>query len=132
MTLDARTHATAIKAALSSLPVTVYEYDNVPGSNGNGGTVPQNFLILAVERRFGGNLRNSARSSVSGWRFSLRSVGATVSNARKLLADSAALLNESRLTVGGESTTRIQYESGQAPAWDDGHYSAVDFYVYAL
>lgn len=131
MTLDARTHATAIKAALSSLSAPVYEYDNVPGTNGNLGSVPQNFLILAVERRFGGVLR-SGFSGSTGWRFSLRAVGSSVGNARKILADAAALVNEARLSIDSEQTTPIQFESGEAPVYDDDRYSGFDFYTYVL
>jgi hypothetical protein len=131
VSLDAHVHATAIKAALSSMTATVYEYDNVPGTNGNPGSVPARFLILAVERRFGGLLR-SGRTSTSGWRFSLRGVAGNVESVRMMLAEAAALVNETRLTIGGGTTTPIQFESGEAPVFDDGDYSGHDFYTYAL
>jgi hypothetical protein len=42
----------------------------------------------------------------------------------------AVALNEKALTIGGDVTTPVQFESDQAPEWDDGRYSALALYTY--
>ncbi len=133
-TTDFRPHATAIKAAIKAAlptPLDVYDYSTVPGTNGNAGTVPASFVIVAIERRYNPNLRLTAQAGAVGWRVSARCVASSVTNAGLLLSAVATALNEKRLVVDGADTTTIQFESDQTPALDDGKYSAVAIYTYA-
>lgn len=131
--IDARPHAAAIKAALDAAlaPAWVsFEYDKVPGTNGNAGTAPGIFVALSLERRTNPLLRTPGRAGAAGWRVALRSVGRTVAECRWAQLRVADALNEQRLFVAGEYSNRLQFESGDAPGFDDGRYSAIDLYTY--
>jgi hypothetical protein len=137
--LDSRAYATAIKAAIAAelgpIPGTsdtrVYDYDEVPGANGNTGTQPNIYVVVSLERRYNPNLRSTAQAGMTGWRLAVRANGRTVDEVRWALLKAAVALNENRLTVDGTSTTPIQFESDQAPLYDEGLYTAVAFYTYA-
>lgn len=130
--LDVRPHAVALKAALDG-PLgqwSAYDYDEVPGGNGNEGTLPFIYVVLSVERRLNPIVRAPGRTSSAGWRVALRSVGRTVDECRWAQNRVAIGLNEKRLLVADEHTSRLQYESGQAAELDEGRYSALDIYTY--
>lgn len=136
--IDSRPHAEAIKAAIRaklspSNPSTahVYDYDDVPSTYGNAGTLPNIFVVLSVERRFGGTGRN-ARAGEIGWRVALRGVGRTVDESRFALLRAAEALHQARLTIGGDKTTPIQFESDRAPEYDDGRWSGSSNWTYVL
>jgi hypothetical protein len=131
-TLDARLHATAVKAALEAQlgAVNVYEYGTVPGSDGNAGTLPENYVLITVERRFGGVTRMTAQRGVVGWRITARSVGMSVTNTRLTMLKVATALNEKRLTIDSDPTTPIQFEAEQAPELDSGRFSALSIYTF--
>lgn len=131
--VDQRPHATAIKAAIKAQfgPNNVYEYGQVPGANGVAGTLPNIFAIISLERRSNTFLRLPARAGNAGWRLAVRTVGRTVDECRWAQLRVADALNEARLTVGDKPTTPLQYEAGDAPTFDDGRFSAVDYYTFA-
>lgn len=134
MTTDFRPHATAIRAAIkAALPASTntYDYATVPGTNGNAGTVPASYVIVAVERRYNPNLRMTAQAGMTGWRVSVRSVATTVNNAGLLMAAVSTALNEQRIEVDGASTTPIQFESDQTPEYDTGKYAGLSLWTYA-
>lgn len=132
--LDARPMATAIRAAIAayedSLPV--YDYGRVPGSDDNAGTLPPIFALLTVERRGNPQLRASARTTRTGWRFTVRVVGRSTLEAEWALAKVAGALNEVVLTVAGEATTPIQFERSQAPELDEGRFSGLSSWTLAI
>lgn len=134
--LDSRLHADAIKDAVSDAlgQWVAYDYGEVPGSDGNEGTLPSIFALVTVERRFGGNLRSTARAGNIGWRTTVRVTGRTPDEARWALLRVAEALNEKRLVVltetGPKPTTPIQFESEQTSEKDDGRYSALVSYTY--
>lgn len=129
---DARPHITAIKAALDAATTAgVYEYDEVPGANGNTGAEPSKYLVVSLERRFLAANRMTAQSGVTGWRVAVRAVADTVTNTELLLSQAATALNEQRLSVGGKSTEPIQFEVANAAQWDSPRYTAVATYTYA-
>lgn len=132
--LDARPHAEAIKAALDD-PLwnwSAYDFDDVPGSNGNPGKLPGIYVAFTVERRANPLVRNPGRTGSVGWRVALRSVGRTVDECRWAQDRVGFALNEERLPVEGRYSSRLQFESGQAPELDEGRYSALDIYTYRL
>lgn len=135
MTLDEQTHFDAIEAALKvTVGDHVYDYGRVPGLDDNTGTIPAQFALLAVERRFVPASRMSAQTAVSGWRVLVEVVAANYpANVREGLADVASALNEQRLTIGDQQTTPIQHETSEAIVPDGkGWYSGRTFYTYAL
>lgn len=135
--LDARPHATAIRTALDAQldPWLAFDYGEVPGSEGVGGTMPRIFAVVGVERMYLPPRRMPAKSGVTGWRASVRVVARTVNEARWAMFQVATALNEVQLEVGSDLalTTPIQPEDGErAPAPDDGRFSATSFWTYAL
>lgn len=134
--VDSRLHAAAVRDAVTDAfgEWTAYDYGKVPGADGNTGRLPSIYALVTVERRFGGNLRSTARAGNVGWRATVRVVGRTPDEARWALLRVAEALNEKRLHVltetGPKSTTPIQFESEQSPEKDDGRYSALVSYTY--
>ena len=139
--LDSRLHAGAIKAAIDAelgpIPGTtdtrVYDYDEVPGANGNTGEQPRIYVAISLERRFNPNLRASGRAGSTGWRLAARANGNTVDEVRWALLKVAEALDEVRLTISGSRTTPIQFEAEiEAPKFDDGKFTAANSYIYAI
>lgn len=132
--VDQRPHATAIKAAIKAQlgPNNVYEYGQVPGADGVAGSLPNIFAIIALERRFNPTVRASTRAGSAGWRLSVTSVGRTVDECRWAQNKVAVALNEQRISIDGDLTTRLQYESGRAAEVDETRVSADDFYTYSF
>lgn len=133
VTLDSRPHIAAIRAAIKAEigPNNVYEYGQVPGADGNAGTLPNIFVLVAIERRYNPTLNLAAKAGATGWRVSARAVGRTVDEARWALFKVATALNEQRLTIEGRATTPLQFESDRTPEKDDGRFSGVAMYTYA-
>lgn len=133
-TRDTRPHAAAVKAALEATVGAdrVFEYGEVPGADNNPGELPPIFVLITVERRTGALTRAGAYAKASGWRVTARAVGRSISECRWTLAKISTALDEQRLTIGGNTTTPIQYESGQAPELDEGRFSALDVYTYVI
>lgn len=132
MSIDTRLHAAALKTAASATNFTVYDYGKVPGADGNEGTLPNIYGLLTVERRPIAYLRRAASTGRTGWRVTVRVVGRTPDEARWGLKQVSDGLNEQTLTIDGLSTTRIQSETEQAPAPDDGRQSALSSWTYCL
>lgn len=130
--LDSRPHAVAIKEALDGIlwDWSAYDFDDVPGSNGNPGKLPGIYVAFSIERRPNPLVRTPGRAGSAGWRVALRSVGRTVDECRWAQNRVALALNEERLLVDGDYTSRLQFESGQAADRDEGRYSALDIYTY--
>lgn len=130
--VDARPHGTAVRAAIAAALGTTHVYDHgkVPGAAGNEGTLPEIFVLVAIERRYSPVLR-SAHAGNAGWRVLTTALGRTVAESEWAQAKVDAALNEQRLAVAGTPTTRIQLESTTAPKFDDGRFAADAFYTYA-
>lgn len=127
---------TTIEAQLGGWQV--FDYGRVPGDVNNPDEVERNlpmpeiFALLSLERRSNAQTRASARTSRTGWRFTIRVVGSTPNEARWALAKAAAAVNEVRLAVGDATTTPIQFERDQAPELDEGHFSALSSWTFAI
>jgi hypothetical protein len=125
-------HAVAIKAALTAAGAVPYDYDEVPSTNGNPGTLPQWFTAVGVTRRFGGNFRTSAQSGVTGWRITTLAVGNNVTNARNIRLKQHQALEGVVLTINGEKTTPIALESADQIEPDGARHSGLTTWTYAL
>lgn len=117
--------AAAFIARLSSLGALPYDYDDLPA------TLPDNYTVVTVTRRFGGTQRGSGERDGRLYRATARQVAKTISNARNLRAKSAGL-EGSVLTVGSETTTPIEFETAQVIGPDDGWYSGLESWLFAL
>lgn len=133
-TLDARKHAEALKvdlkAALNSQHV--YDYDEVPGVDGNPGPLPGIFALISVELVPSTNRRMTGQSAVRRWIASVSGLGETVDESRWALAKIAGALYEKRLTVDGTATSPLlSPEPGQAPRREDGRYIGRLIFTYS-
>lgn len=137
-TLDERLHASALKAAIKARlgPRDAYDYGRVPGDKNNPDederdqSLPDIFVLVSVERTYNANVNMAAKAGTTGWRVEARSVGRTVDEARWAMAKVALALNEVSLVIAGRATTALQYESGRAPAPDDGLFSGTSQWTY--
>lgn len=130
--VDARPHLDAIKAAIADAMGSddVYDHSDVPGRFGNPGDLPDVFVLVAVERRYSPVLRSAHAGNV-GWRVIVTALGTTVAESAWVLSRVADALNEQRLIIASQPTTRIQFESDTAPKFDDDRFTADAFYTYA-
>lgn len=122
------------QAALASMPpagVTVYRKGDVPGSDGNGGTLPQKFITLHLERRYIPASHNSRQRSRSGFRMVVRAVANTARNAEDLLDDCSGIEGV-EFVVDGETSTPVAHETSEVVKPDDGKFSAATTYTFTL
>ena len=117
--------ATAIIAALNAAEANPFDYDDIDRDN-----PPEQYTEVTVSRRYGGTDRNDSTTGRVGWRITTRAVATTVSNAREMRNRTVAALLYKRVTVGGELTTPIQFESEDPIAPDDGMFSGLCTWTY--
>lgn len=134
LAVDARPVAGALKSAIGAevAPNSVYEYRQVPGADSNAGVLPSIFVLLSIERRQNIYVRMTARTDVSGWRVATRCAGRTVDECRWAMNRVARALDGQVLEVADQVSTPIQFESDEAPAWDDGRFTAVSMWTFSL
>lgn len=132
--LDVRPHVAAAKARIKAQfgPNEVYTYDEVPGTNGNSGDVPSIFAIVSVERRFAETPRMTGQPSRSGWRLDVRWAGRDEDEARWAESKVTAALEGVRLTISGFTSTRIRFETNDAPTYADGRMVGMTSFTYCL
>lgn len=128
----------ALRALLtaSDLGEDVYDYGKVPGESGVGGQLPGTFAVLSVERRYVPPTQ-SGGTNVTGWRASVRYVSTTATNARRVGgwvrgAFETSPGRGSRLVVEGVRSTAITHEVTTAVAPDEGRFSGLQQYTFAL
>lgn len=132
---DVRDHHDALDEMLPDLPL--FEYGKVPGlkdSKGvaNPGITPTRYALVSIERIPYDNNSAVRLSRRTLWRVSLRAVGqGNPQNCRSAMALLLALENE-RLTIDGLSSTPLALESAQDAQPDDGWYSALLRFTYAI
>jgi hypothetical protein len=132
--LDQRAHLDAVKAAVSAALApkwSAYSYGEVPGADGNTGSLPNLFAIVTVDLIPAAGQRMSAQTGVTRWRVSVRGAGRTVDEALWVLFEAARVLHEKTLTIDSRATTPLQAEPGQSPKKDGTRYSGLDAYSYS-
>lgn len=125
-----QTHAAAVIARLNAvLPATVraYDVDDVPTD------LPSKYVEVTVTRRYGGTRRASASTATGGWRITTRVVDQTsIANARLTANTARTALEFYRLSIGGKTSTPVQFETAEVIGPDDGWWSGMTAYTYAL
>lgn len=109
----------------------VYDYGEVPGADGNPGKLPNIFALPTLERRYVAP-RRGGLAGRSGWRLAVRYVGRTVDEARWAQNRITLAIDERRLTIGDFTSSPVTHESTTDIAPDDGRYSGLTVWVYAL
>jgi len=128
---DEQLHAAAIITRLNAiLPASVraYDSDDVPDVK------PAAYVEVLVSRRFGAApARGTASTTRAGWRVAARVVDQTsVPNARRTANFVRTALEFYRLSVGGKTSTPVQFETAEAIGPDDGWWSGLTAYTYAI
>ncbi|WP_418063158.1 hypothetical protein [Pimelobacter simplex] len=94
---------------------------------------PAEYVEVIVTRRFGGNPKASSVSDVAGYRTMLRAVSqASVDNVHKTLDTCRTALEFQCLSVAGQVTTPIQFETARPAGPDNGWFSGAEQYTHAL
>lgn len=118
-------HSDAVVAFLNTLGASAYDLGDVPAS------APDRYSEVTVTRRFGGQQRSSGVRDVELYRITVRQVAKLYQNAQNLRAKSAGL-EDAVLTIGGETTTPIEFSSAQPIGPDDGWFSGLQVWNYAI
>lgn len=128
----------AMKALLTASPLgdDVYAYGEVPGETGNDGVLPDAFVLLSLQRRYV-EPREAGRTTITGWRASVRYVDTTAVNARRVGGWVSTAFETRpgygrRITVNGVESTPITHESTTDVSPDDGRYSGLSHWTFAL
>lgn len=131
--IDEKAHATVLRALLlEPLNQHVYSHGQIPGADGNEGSLPDIYVVLTVERRYAGAPRKSGSTTRSGWRVLVRGVGRTVNEARWALTQATEALEDVRIVIDDVASTRITFETSTPIAPDDGRQSGLVEWTYAL
>jgi hypothetical protein len=127
---DEALHLAAVLAVMNAgLPAAVRAYasDKVPA------IPPNEYVAVDVLRRAGSPLRATGTPSVGGWRILARFVSATSkTNARKTRQTVTQAVEGVRFTVAGKTTTPTEFETSDDVAPDDGWWSGLTAWTYAL
>lgn len=121
-------HAAAIRDALDA-PLgkwSAYDYDDVPD------VLPGLYALVTVSKRFGAPIYMCGGKAQHGYRLTTLAVGRTIDEARWVRDRIADALEDKPLTIDGDTTTRVRLESEQPIEPDDGRYSGLTSWTYAL
>ena len=125
LAVNEEANAAAVIAALTTLNAAPFDLDDVPA------VLPVLYNEITVTRRYGGAPIRGTLPTSAHYRITVRSVAKTVSNAREMRKRSS-LLEGTVLTVGGLESTPIQFETAELIGEDDGYYSGISSYTYAI
>jgi hypothetical protein len=128
VTTSEEQHAAAIIAALTTASAAPYDLDDAKALT----AIPVGYTEVMVSPRNGAPNRNPGSTGRRGWRISTRQIGTTVSNAREMRKRTHTALEYVRLTVGGDQTTPIQFEGAEPIGEDDGYWSGLETWTYAI
>jgi hypothetical protein len=124
-------HVEAAVAALNAaLPLSARAYDL--DDLDQMAELPAMYVEVTVSRRYGGDPRNAGGKGRTGWRVGTRFVAQRQGNAEHLKTLVTAALEEVRLTVSDQQTTPIKFESAEVIGPDDGWFSGLTLWTYAL
>lgn len=121
-------HRTAVLAVLNAANANAYDIDDLKTAL----TLPANYTEVTVSRRYGGENRNTGSTGRSGWRVTTRAVGTTISNAREMRARARTGIEYARLAVDDLVGTPVQFEGEEPIGDDDGLYSGLSTWTYAI
>lgn len=147
--IDERLHTVAIKTLVNAHLIAVgdgdgeadarcWDFDGVPGSEScddealREARLPDIYLQVHVERRYVAPQRmGGAKAGRSSWRATVRGTGRNVDEARWALLRATEALDEVRLTVDGDLTTPLTFESSSSVELDDRRYSGAVTWTYS-
>lgn len=138
--LDVRKHVEALQALINAAaaPNEAYPHGEAPGDSRNPDVdarrkpVPAIYALVSVSRRTVPTTRMNGRPSRTGWRVTVRWVGTTTSEALWLEQRISWALEGIALELDGLTSTPIQHESSGEVAPDEGRFSGLTRFTYAL
>lgn len=131
--MNAQDHFDAVVAAVAANAAPGDEFD-VLEINEVPQDVPDLWATAHVSRRYTGeSTRIGSGVGVQGWRLDLKVTGRSPGACRWGLWQATKALEERSLTVAGQHTTPLEFETGNSPREDDdGRYSADVAWTYSL
>lgn len=121
-------HAKAVRdhlsAAFEGSEVVVFEWDDVP----SGDARPRLYVVMHVERRFGGPTRVLRGRSRTGWRLTTREVGTNVDEVRWIKDRLMAIENVPIEEIGSAG---LEFEVDAGPAKDGDRFSGRTDWTYS-
>lgn len=115
----------AVVALLNTLGGVAYDRQDVPTP------LPDWYTAVSVTRRYGGEQRGSGERDGTLWRITLTQVGKRLQQAQHLRAKSVGL-EGATVTVAGQVSTPIEFETANIIAPDDGWFSGSENWTLAL
>lgn len=103
-----------------------FDYDDVPDP------LPANYVLVTLTRRFGDDFRFSFGRQLVGYRLTTLAVGQTVDQARWVRQRVSATLADTSFTLAGQATTYFRFEVEDPIVYDDGRYSGMTTWTFAL
>ena len=125
--------AAAIQAALTAAlapAVGVYEYDKVPGANGNQGTEPRKYATFSLARRYTEGRRGSGEVTSPGFRLVTRAIAKSVDDAREIRRRVVAALEDKILTSTAGEIGPFVFETSDPVQPDQGYFVADDTWTF--
>jgi hypothetical protein len=121
-------HVAAIRDTLTDAlgQWSAYDYDDVPDK------LPALYALVTVTKRAGAPVYMCGGKATTGYRLTTLAVGRTVDEARWVRDIIAATIEDQALDVAGTPSTRVRLESEQPIEPDDGRYSGLTTWTYAL
>lgn len=118
-----------LNAPLNALdtPKTAYDVGKEPSPR------PKEYVDVNVSRVFGGTPRTSSQKYLTGYRVTVRGVSElSATNARNSLEVCRAALEYKRLTVDGQESTPIQFETEDPAEPDNGWFVGLLAFTYTI
>lgn len=119
-----------LNTALS--PVVAYRFGEVPGADGNPGTLPDRYALVDIQRRYYRPTKMSARAHRSGWAVTVVGVGRNVDEAAWVLNRATDALEGIRLAFDPLESTPVTHERSDPIQLKDGLFEGRISWTYAL
>ena len=137
---DERAHWAALKTAIAAkvgpkpgtTETRVFQYGEVPGLHGRDGVIPDLFVLVSIQRRSVQPAKSSRRGDTSGWRVTVLCAARTVDETEWAGLKVTEALEDACLSVSGNTSTPLVFESGRAIGPDGTRFSGVSVWTYAL
>lgn len=113
-------------------PNPIFKFGEVPGADGNLGTVPDRYALLDIQRRPYAPTSLAAHPDVTGWAVSVVGVGRSVSEAAILLDRATGVLEYQSVVIDGHESTPLTFDTLGPVARDGRVFEGLITYTYVL
>lgn len=125
--------AAAILAAINAAigpGATAYEYDKIPGANGNAGTEPAQYVAIALSRRYVDERRYDGSVMLPGGRLEASFIGKSIVNVRNMQRLTTGAIEDVILTGPGGEVGPFVFESSEAIKPDGAYQVGRDVWTF--